>query len=83
MTSFVNAPRGMVLPARAADALLDLDEKLADLNRRALLCKLDTLARRWHSSALTGFQGFDESLRAAVSKHVIELFIGASTTERL
>jgi hypothetical protein len=43
--------------------LLDLDEKLADLNRRALLCKL--IHSRGAGVPLDGIS--DESLRAAAS----------------
>ena len=76
MTSFVNASAEWS-PARAADALLDLDEKLADLNRRALLRKLDTLARRWQ----VPLDGISTKACVPQCKHVIELFIGASTTK--
>ncbi|MEH2482823.1 hypothetical protein V1282_006180 [Nitrobacteraceae bacterium AZCC 2146] len=47
LLSVIKACLGKWAAALADDASRELNEKLADLNRRSLLCKLELLAARW------------------------------------
>jgi hypothetical protein len=62
LLSVIRACLGKWSPEKAADASVELNEKLLDLNRRSLLRKLELLTQRWNVP-LDGIS--PEDLRAA------------------